>query len=463
MAWKDLRLFLEKLEEMGDLVRIKDPFSTRYEIVGLTRQAADADGPALLFENVKESEFPVLSNLYGSKRRIALALGVPEEELFRYYLEHEEDYIEPRIVDEGPCQEIVLTGDEVDLRKLPILLHYEKDCGPYITAGIQIAKHPDTGQRNVSIHRLLLLDKNLVTVYAPPGRHLARIIQRNEDFGRGTPIATAIGVDPIIGIASQARVPMGYDEFAVAGGLGREPVELVRCKTIPVEVPAYSEIVLEGETIPGERVPDGPFGEYPGTYSPVKQAPVMRIKAITMRRRAIYQNALTGMPMTENHWMMQPAATAMVYREAHKICPEVKAVNVTPGGTCRHHVIISIKKRHAYEARNLILGLLAGPLGAKHVVVVDEDIDVFNMLQVEWAINTRVQPDKDVIIIPELYSPTLDPSAPIERATAKMGIDATAPLGRLQDFQPPRVPGIEKLDLSKYWSPATAAGKGGRP
>src|SRR5690606_15398025 len=157
------------------------------EIVGLTRQAADADGPALLFENVKESEFPVLSNLYGSKRRIALALGVPEEELFRYYLEHEEDYIEPRIVDEGPCQEIVLTGDEVDLRKLPILLHYEKDCGPYITAGIQIAKHPDTGQRNVSIHRLLLLDKNLVTVYAPPGRHLGRIIQRNEDFGRGTP------------------------------------------------------------------------------------------------------------------------------------------------------------------------------------------------------------------------------------------------------------------------------------
>ena len=451
MAWKDLRRFLAYLEEHGDLVRISDPFSVRYEIAALTRKASDVEGPALLFENVVESQFAVLSNLYGAKRRIALALGVSESDLFRHYMEREQVYVEPRIVDEAPCQEIVLTGDEVDLRKLPILVHYEKDGGPYVTAGIQVAKDPDTGKRNVSIHRMLLLDKNLLTVYAPPGRHLARIIQRNEDLGRGTPIATAIGVDPVIGIASQARVPMGYDEFAVAGGLSGEPVELVRCKTIPVEVPAYSEIVLEGETIPGERVLDGPFGEYPGTYSAAKPAPVVRITAITMRRDAIYQNALTGMPMTENHWMMLPAATAMVYREAYKICPEIKAVNVTPGGSCRHHVIISIRKRHPYEARNLILSLLAGPVGVKHVVVVDEDIDVFNLQQVEWAINTRVQADRDVIIIPNLYSPTLDPSAPAERSTAKMGIDATVPLGKLQEFAPPYIPGIEKADLSKYW------------
>ena len=447
---QDMRVFLDELEREGDLVRIKDRYSTKFEVIGLTRQAADIDGPALLFENIAESAMPVLSNLYGSKRRIAKALGVSEDNLLRYYYENEERAIDPVVVSEAPCQEVVLTGDDINLYDLPILWHYEKDAGAYVTAGLQIAKNPDTHKRNVSIHRMLLLDKNTLSVYAPPGRHLGRIIQRNEDDKAGTAIATAIGVAPVIGIASQARVPMGHDEFSVAGGLSNQPIELVPCKTIPVEVPSYTEVVIEGETIPGERVPDGPFGEYPGTYSPTKQAPVLRVTAITFRRNPIYQNALTGMPMTENHWMMQPSATAMVLREAHKICPEVRAVNVTPGGTCRHHVIVSIKKRHPLEARNLLLTLLAGPLGVKHAVVVDEDIDVFDALQVEWAINTRVQADKDAIILEDLYSPTLDPSAPAERSSAKMGLDATVPMGKLEEFAPPKVPGIHKLDIRKY-------------
>jgi 2,5-furandicarboxylate decarboxylase 1 len=450
MPWPDLRSFLDRLEAEGDLLRIAEPVTWEYEIVALTRETSDVQGPALLCERVQDSSFPVLSGLFAAQRRVALALEVDERDLYDAYRQREEQPLAPVMVDGGACQEIVLRGDEIDLRQLPILLHYEKDGGRYVTAGLQVARHPVSGQRNVSIHRMLLIDRNHLSVYAPPGRHTRAIIERNLDDGRPAEIATAIGTEPVLQIATQARVPLGTDEYAIAGGLRGAPLELVRACTLDLEVPAHAEIVIEGRTLPGEYCADGPFGEYPGTYSAVKQAPVVEVTAITMRRGAIYQNALTGMPMTENHWMMQPAATAMVYREAYKISPEVKAVHVTPGGATRHHVIVSIKKRHDAEARNLILALLAAPLGAKHVVIVDEDIDVFNALQVEWAINTRVQPDRDVLIIPNLHSPTLDPSAPAERTTAKMGIDATAPLGKLEDYTPPRIPGAERYRLTRH-------------
>jgi UbiD family decarboxylase len=450
MAWPDLRAFLDALEREGDLVRITEEVDWEYEIAALTRETSDMQGPALLFERVKDSPFPLLSGLFSAQRRVARALELCPEELFDTYRQREERPREPVHVSDGACQEIVLQGDDVDLFRLPIMRHYELDGGRYITAGLQVARHPDTGRYNASIHRCLLLDRRLLTVYAPPGRHLRAIIERNLDQGKPTEIATVIGPEPACQIASQARVPLGTDEFAVAGGLRCQPLEMVRCKTIDVQVPASAEMVIEARTVPGELRPDGPFGEYPGTYSPVKQAPLMEVTAITMRRGAIYQNALTGMPMTENHWMMQPAAAAMVYREAYKVSPEVRAVHVTPGGATRHHVIVSIKKRHDAEARNLAVALLAAPLGAKYVVVVDEDIDVFDPLQVEWAINTRVQADRDVIVIGNLHSPTLDPSAPAERTTAKMGIDATAPLGKLRQYQPPLIPGRERYKLARY-------------
>jgi 2,5-furandicarboxylate decarboxylase 1 len=449
----DIRAFLAALEAEGDLVRIRDKFSTQYDIVGLTRQSSDQGGPALLFENVEGSEFPVLSGLFGTQRRVAKALGLEEKELFARYVEREGRMIEPRLVERTACQEVVWRGKDVDLSRLPILRHYEKDGGPYVTAGLQIAKDPESGIRNVSIHRLLPLGKDRLTVFATPGRHLRTVIERNEERGKGTPIATAIACSPAAQVGSQARPPYPTDEFAVAGGLVGHPIELAKCATIDVEVPADSEMVIEGVTIPGERADDGPFGEYPGTYSDIRPVPVMQVTAITFRKGAIYQNTLTGMPMTENHFMMQPAATALAWREAKRITPEVKAVNVTPGGTCRHHVVVAIKKRHDAEARNVGLALLACGLGVKYVVIVDHDIDVYDPLQVEWAINIRMQADRDVVIVPNLYSPTLDPSAPASRTSAKMLIDATAPLGRLEEFQAPRILGIEKMPLSKYWKP----------
>lgn len=451
VAWPDLRTYLNALESRGDLLRISKEVDWEYEAVGLTRRTSDIEGPALFFERVRESEIACLSGLFAAKRRVAWALGVDEDDLFRAYEERERAGVQPVMVGgPAPCQEIVLTGDQINLYDLPVLRHYERDGGRYITAGLQVAKDPETGRRNVSIHRLLLLGERLLTVFAPPGRHLRTIIERHHERGEPAEIATVIGAEPATQIASQARKPYGVDEYEIAGGLRQEPLELVRGCTIDVEVPATAEIVIEGRTIPGRLEMDGPFGEYPGTYSEAKPTPVLEVTAITMRNGAMYQNTLTGMPMTENHWMMQPAATAMAYEEAYKITPEVKAVHVTPGGTTRHHVVVAIRKRHPSEARNLMLALLAAPLGAKLVTVVDEDIDVFDPFQVEWAVNTRMQPDRDVLVLPDMYSPTLDPSAPAPRTSAKMGIDATMPLEGRESYYPPKVIGIEDFDLDVH-------------
>ena len=210
------------------------------------------------------------------------------------------------------------------------------------------------------------------------------MILKAEDRGEGLEVATAIGVDPAIIIGSQSRVPYGVDEFAVAGGLRGAPVQLTKCDTIDVDVPAHAELVIEGVTVPGERVSDGPYGEYPGTYSESKQAPVVQVTAITMRRNPIYETCLTGMPVTENHTLIECANAALVYRTVSTITPEVKDFSVSAGGTFRHHAVVSMRKRHDAEARNVILALLATGAGFKRVVVVDEDINVHDPVDVEW-------------------------------------------------------------------------------
>jgi len=449
IAWYDLRQFLSELERRGDLFTISDEVDWEYQAVGLTRQSSDFEGPALLFQRMRDSAFPCVSGVFGASRRIAWALGRDYDYLLRNFGELESAMIAPEETGSpAPCQENVITGADIDVLSLPLLRHFELDGGRYSTAGLQVARDPDTGVSNVSIHRQLPLDATHLTVFAPLGRHLRTIIERWHEKGKPAEIAVVIGADPVTQIASQARAPYGVDEFAIAGGMRGEALEMVRCKTVDVQVPATAEIVIEGVVEPGRLESDGPFGEYPGTYSEAKPAPVMRVTAITHRHGAIYQNTLTGTAMTENHWMMQPSATAFAYREALRITPEIRSIHITPGGTTRHHVVVSMKKRHPAEPRNVMLALLASALGAKLVTVVDEDIDPYDLQQVEWAVNTRMQPDRDVVIIPDMYSPTLDPSAPAPRTSAKMGIDATAPLGEERRmYEPPLVVGMEKWSL----------------
>jgi UbiD family decarboxylase len=448
--FEDLRGYLAHLEEVGQLLRVREEVDPKFEIAAGMRKTSDIEGPALLFENVKGySGWRVLGGLFATRKLVAIGLGVPQDQMLERYLTLEDKRIPPEIVSSGPVKEIKWTGDQVDLSKLPIVTHASKDCGPYVTIGVQVGKDPDTHIRNLSIHRMLVLGKDKLSLWAPADHHLGRMILKAEEKKRGLEVATAIGVEPSLIIGSQAKVPYGIDEYHVAGGLRGGPVKLVRCETIDVEVPSAAEIVMEGVTVPGERVPDGPYGEYPGCYSEAKQAPVLKVTAITMRKNPIYQTALTGMPVTENHTLIEYGNAAVVYREVKKIVPEVRAVNMTPGGTFRHHVVVSIKKRAENEGRNVILALLSMGIGLKQVIVVDDDIDPFDPMQVDWAMSTRFQADKDAIIIPRLACSTLDPSCPENRVTAGLGIDATAPMTERWRFEKVEIPGVDKVKYLK--------------
>ena len=230
--FEDLRGFLTHLESQGQLLRVKDEVGVKYEIAAGMRKTSDIEGPALLFENVRG--FPgwrVLGGLFATRKLVALGLGVPQEQMLERYLTLEDKRIPPEIVSSAPCKEIKWTGDQVDLSKLPIVTHASKDCGPYVTIGVQVGKDPDTGIRNLSIHRMLVLGKDRLSLWAPADHHLGRMILMAEERKRGLEVATAVGVDPAIVVGSQARVPFGIDEFHVAGGLRGAAVKLTKCET----------------------------------------------------------------------------------------------------------------------------------------------------------------------------------------------------------------------------------------
>jgi len=445
--YADFRGFLGYLEARGKLLRVRKEVDTRFDIAAGIRKVSDTGGPALLFENVRGYPgWRVAAALFATRELLALALEVPEAQMLSHYARLEKKFLPTRQVDSGPVQEVVLTGDEIDVTKLPIAVHSEYDKGPYVTIGVQFAEDPETGAGNLGIHRMLVLGKDRMTVWSPPDHHLGRLIAKAEDRGQGLPVATIIGADPRIIIASQVKAPLGVNEMEIAGGMKGEPIEMVRCKSIPISTPADAEICIEGVTVPGERIIDGPFAEYTGCYSESKQSPVLRVTAVTMRRDAIYHTCLTGFPVTENHVLIELPNITRIMEDVRRIVPEVRGVHLTPGGTFRNHVVVSIKKRHSEEARNVILALLSSAIGIKQVTVVDDDIDVASPLEVEWALSTRMQPDRDIVIVPRLACSTLDPSVPAPRTTAGWGIDATKPLRDNKGFEKVRVPGVEKID-----------------
>src|SRR6266511_676468 len=253
--FEDLRGFLAHLESQKQLLRVKEQVDVKYEIAAGMRKTSDIEGPALLFENVKGYPgWHVLGGLFATRKLVALGLGVPQEQMLERYLTLEDTRITPEIVATAPCKEIKWIREQVALSKLQIVTHAEKDIGPYVTIGVQVGKDPDTGIRNLSIHRMLVLGKDRLSLWAPADHHLGRMILIAEEKKKGLEVATAIGVDPAIVVGSQAKVPFGIDEFYVAGGLRGAAVKLVKCETIDVEVPAFAEVVIEGVTLPGERV-----------------------------------------------------------------------------------------------------------------------------------------------------------------------------------------------------------------
>jgi UbiD family decarboxylase len=443
----DFRAYLAALDRAGQLARIDKPVNPEFEIAAHVRKSSDVDGPAFLFENViGHPGWTVAAGLYGTMARLPVALGCPVGEVVDRYGAAVRNPIAPRLIASGPCQETVLTGEDADCTKLPIAVHSEMDAGRYLTAAVMFGRDPETGLLGVGLQRMQLKGPRRFGVNMPAERRVGRAALKAEDRGQRFGVAVVLGAGPFVDLGSQAKIPHSQEKLGVAGALAGRPIELVACKTVDAEVPADAEIVIEGHFLPGVREPEGPFGEVAGTYGLLGDRHVFEVSAITMRRDAMYQTALTGMPTTDNHVQAWPAICESIKRMAQLACPEV--VDVHAIGPY-YVAIVAIKKRLAHEARNVILSVLgptAGAPQAKYCIVVDPDVNVRDLNQVLWAVYTRCQPAEDALIFPAMVGAPLDPSAPVHRHTSKMGFDATVPLGGSRErYQRVFVPGVDQV------------------
>ena len=427
MAYRDLREFLNRLEAEGELTRVRAEVDLKYEIGAICRKVLDQRGPALFFEN-PSSTIPLVANIVATRRRYAMALETTPEELHREWTERTGKPLPPVTVKDGPCKERIYKGGDVDLFRFPIPVWNGLDGGPYITFPCHISKDPDTGIRNAAMYRAQVHNRNTIGILGAPYRH---IMQHARKQSGPLPVAIALGCDPAIHIASVASFPFGTDELAMAGALRKEPVEVVPCETIPLEAPARAEIVLEGEIFLNEKQMEGYFGEFTGYYGLRIERPVIKIKAITHRNNPYYLASYEGKPPQETNYLMGIPTEAEIHRLVS--IPGIKKVHVTDGGCGAFNCIVSIEKKFEGYGKMMAMAVM-GTWGArfiKNLIIVDEDIDPFNWNDVEWALATRVQPDRDVEIIKAVTGVILDPSlSEHERATghsrtSKMIIDAT--------------------------------------
>ncbi len=429
MAFKDLREFLETVEASDQLLRIKKEVDPNQEISAVVIRAGSA---AVLCENVKGYDIPVVANLFADKKKIELALALNGERPIEEYLRRLEKLQPPRLVAHGPVKENIILGHSLDLlAMLPIPVVNEKDGGRYISSGIIVAKDPEFGY-NLALHRLHIKGERQAGIYMSELQHLHLYHKRAEERNEPLEIAVIIGCDPSLYVASVFTGPPDLDEYAVAGALRGQPVETVKCETVDLEAPAHAEIVLEGRILPHKREREGPFGEFSKYYGPEGNRPVIEFTGLCHRTRPIYQTIYLGRHQRENVWLTALPKAADLYRAVKEVAPEIRDVYLTPGGCGRYHAIVSMKKRFEGEARLVLSALLTHRVGVKHAIVVDEDIDIYDPHEVEWALATRFQFDRDAIFLND--TPIhLDPSSVFKRKTgpltSKLGMDATLPLG----------------------------------
>lgn len=435
-----LRDWLDHLSEHGRLAVIKPEVKLRHELAAISKRF---DGEkATFFPRPGGHAIPVVSALLGDRLWIADAMGVPHADMLRRFGEAVANPLPWREVKTGPAQEVV--HEKVDLeRLLPIPTHNELDSGPYISAGLLITRNPRTGKQNVSIHRCQVNPPDQLGILLLP-RHTLAFFDAAEQEGQPLEIAIVIGVDPLTSLASQVILPLDQDELEVAGALHGKPLEVVKCQTNSVRVPAAAEIVLEGRILPHKRAPEGPFGEFPQYYGDRAERHVAQIERVTHRRDAIFHTIVGG--ANEHLLLGAIPREATLLGHLRRSFPGVQDVHLSMGGVGRYVLYVKLKKRQEGEAKNVIMGAFAGHYDLKHVIVVDEDVDIHNPREVEWAVATRAQADKDLLVVANSQGSKLDPSSR-GGVSAKMGIDATVPLDApAGKFTRIRVPGEEAID-----------------
>ena len=417
------------------MTRISDRVSSKFNASRLMKM--NDGGNALLFENVIDYRTQVVSGLCGTKQRIARTLGKTEDQLYSIMTKAIANPVEPKVVDDGRVKEV---AEPPKLTGIPILVHYEKDPGPYITAGIVSAKDSEGVIENVSIHRMLVLDDNHLTLRIVP-RHLYALCRMAREKGKDSlDVAVAIGLNPGITLAAASSAPFGVSEYSVANAMLNNSVELTEIGDSGLRVPADAELAFEARILLNKDVDEGPFVDLTGTYDIVRKQPLVEVKKIYHRTGYIYQALLPS--GSEHRILMGLPFEARIYDTVRGVVPKVKAVNLTPGGSGWLHAVISIEKQTEGDGKNALMAAFGAHPSLKHAVVVDSDIDVANPHEIEWAIATRFQADKGLIIIQNARGSTLDPSADQHNGTTtKVGVDATRTLSKpVEKFMRAKIP-----------------------
>jgi len=451
--FRDLREFIQTLENAGELIRISTEVDPYLEITEICDRTLKQQGPALLFENPKGYSIPVLGNLFGTPKRVAMAMGQDDVASLREvgkllaFLKEPEPpagwkdllekapkfknalYLSPKEVKKPPCQEVVIEGDDVDLTTLPIQTCWPDDIGPLITWPLVITKGPNKDRQNLGIYRMQLIGKNKLIMrwLAQRGGALDFREWKEKYPGKPFPVSVAIGADPATILATVTPVPDTLSEYAFAGLLRGGKTEVAKSLGNNLQVPASAEFVLEGEIAPDEMAEEGPFGDHTGYYNEVETFPVFTVTRITHRKNPVYHSTYTGRPPDE------PAVLGVALNEVfipilQKQFPEIVDFYLPPEGCSYRMAVVSMKKQYPGHAKRVMMGVwsfLRQFMYTKFIIVTDDDVDVRNWEDVIWAITTRMDPARDTVIIENTPIDYLDFASPVSGLGSKIGFDAT--------------------------------------
>ncbi len=436
---KSMRDFIETGEKLGIVRRIKAEVDWDLELSHIAKLNEEKGGPALLFENVKDYDTPIITSVCTTAERLAVIMGMPPEsslvQIMEHWVEVADKKIEPKWVSDAPCKENILTGDDIDLYKFPAPKWYPLDGGRYFgTAHFIITKDPDTGWVNLGTYRSQLLGKDKLGTQFIKGKHADIMLKKYQKLGKPMPVASIVGCDPLLFIVGASRISAFVSEYEVAGAIRGEPIEVIKGETVDLPIPAQAEIVVEGEVDADKFMEEGPFGEYTGYYSGVGTDPrnFIDVKCITHRDHPIMWGTTVGRAVTDTHMTMALSYGATLWQQlvAMKI-PGIRSVYCPPEGSGRFLAIISIQQMYPGHADQVLTAAISTEMGAyglKTVIVVDEDIDPWDIPRVMYALSFRFQPNRCQIIKRGRSTP-LDPSLPIESRdiTGRLLLDATIP------------------------------------
>jgi len=453
MKYKDLRDFIKQLEARGELVRVSHEVDPKLEMTEICDRTLRAAGPAILFENPKGFDTPVLANLFGTPERVAMGMGEESVEALREvgellaFLKEPEPpkglkdaweklpvfkqvlNMAPKVVSKAACQKIVIEGDDVDITKLPVQTCWPGDAAPLITWALVVTKGPNKDRQNLGIYRQQVIAKNKVIMrwLAHRGGALDYKDWQEKHPGEKFPVAVALGADPATILAAVTPVPDALSEYGFAGLLRGDKTEVVKCMGSDLQIPASAEYVLEGYLTPGEEADEGPFGDHTGYYNEVESFPVFTIERITHRKDPIYHSTYTGRPPDE------PAILGLALNEVFvpilkKQFPEIVDFYLPPEGCSYRMAVVSMKKQYPGHAKRIMLGVwsfLRQFMYTKFVIVTDDDVNVRDWNDVIWAMTTRMDPARDTTIIENTPIDYLDFASPVSGLGSKMGMDAT--------------------------------------